>query len=75
MSYSVSTLPTRTLHDVFGETTLRVSARPSTSSSPKIVCSRRSASWDNVTAIGRGGLVKAAANLDQSVASDRSAFS
>jgi hypothetical protein len=39
MSYSISTLLTRNLHDVFGENDPRVGARPSTRSSPKIACS------------------------------------
>jgi hypothetical protein len=39
MSYSTSTLLTRNLHDVFGETTPRVGVRPSMRSSPKIACS------------------------------------
>jgi hypothetical protein len=39
MSYSISTLLTRNLHDVFGENDPRVGARPSTRSTPKMACS------------------------------------
>jgi hypothetical protein len=39
MPYSISTLLTRNLHDVFGEATRRAGARQSTKSSPKTVCS------------------------------------
>ena len=39
MSYSISTLLTRNLHDVFGENDPRVGARRLTKSSPMIACS------------------------------------
>jgi hypothetical protein len=39
MSYSISTLLTRNLQDVFGENDPRVGARPSTRSLPKIASS------------------------------------
>src|SRR5262245_8836943 len=39
MSYSISTLLTRNLHDVFGETIRCVGALPSARSAPKIACS------------------------------------
>src|SRR2546422_10964342 len=39
MSYSISTLLTRNLHDVFGENDPGVGARPSTRSTLKIACS------------------------------------
>ena len=39
MSYSISTLLTRNLQDVFAETTPRVGARPSTRCGTKMVCS------------------------------------
>ena len=39
MPYSISTLLTRNLHDVFGENDPLVGARRSTKSSPKIACS------------------------------------
>jgi len=42
MSCGTSTLLTRNLHDVFGETTPRVGARPSTRSALKIACVLRS---------------------------------
>jgi hypothetical protein len=39
MSYSISTLLTRNLHDVFGENDPAVGVLPPTRSSPKIACS------------------------------------
>jgi hypothetical protein len=39
MSYSISTLLTRNLHDVFGENVRRVGARRLAKSTPMIACS------------------------------------